>query len=100
MRLYTRSSTTGARDVADLRRWRHRGLLVTGLRQQVGELRVLIAGSRRLVVRATDRTVDAVAVEGHRRTALPTSTWRSHRIRLVLRHGRWVVDEVEAQPAR
>ena len=55
---------------------------------------------RRLVVRVTDRTVDAVAVDAHRRTALPTSAWRSHRVRLLLRHGRWVVDEAVAQPAR
>jgi hypothetical protein len=101
-RLYTPSSAAGARDAADLREWRHCGLRVTGLRQQVAELRVLAVGPRRLVVRATDRTVDAVAVAvgEHRRTALPISAWRSHRIRLVLRHGRWVVDEAEAQPAR
>jgi hypothetical protein len=98
--LYSRSSAAGAHDVADLRRWHHRGLRVVGLRQQVSDLRVLVARPRRLVVRATDRTVDAVAVGERRRTALPVSTWRSHRIRFLLRQGHWVVDEVVAQPAR
>jgi hypothetical protein len=98
--LYTPGSRTGAHDVTELRRWRGRGLRVEGLRQQVAELRVVLREPRRLVVRVTDRTVDAVAVAAHRRTALPTSAWRTHRVRLLRRHGRWVVDRVVAQPAR
>jgi hypothetical protein len=98
--LYTPRSPAGARDVAELRQWRERGLRVVGLHQQVAELRVVRHRPGRLVVRVTDRTVDAVAVGVHRRTALPTGTWRRHRIRLVRRDGRWVVDEVVAQPAR
>jgi hypothetical protein len=98
--LYAPGSATGVRDVAELRQWGERGLRVEGLRQQVAGLRVVRHRPGRLVVLVTDRTVDAIAVGAHRRTALPTSAWRCHRVRLVRRHGRWVVDEVVAQPAR
>jgi hypothetical protein len=98
--LYTRSSATGARDVTDLRRWRDRRLRVVGLRQQVTRLRVLVDRPRRIVVEATERTVHAIAVAGHRRTALPVSAWSTHRIRLRHGAGRWLVAEVDAQPAR
>jgi len=98
-RLYAPGSRTGARDVADLRRWRRRGLRVVGLRQQVAALRLRVPASHDLVLTVTDRTVDGIAV-GHRRTALPTSGWVTHRIRLRRVHGRWLVDEVVAQPAK
>lgn len=98
--LYTPDSPTGAHDVTELRRWRDRGLRVEGLRQQVAALRVVLQHPCRLVVRVTDRTVDAIAVDAHRRTALPTSAWQTHRVRLLRRHGRWVVDRAVAQPAR
>jgi hypothetical protein len=98
--LYTRRSRSGGQDVADLRRWRSRALRVVGLRQQVAELRVRVDTPHRLVVAVTDRTVDAVAVGRDRRTALPRSEWRAHRIRLLRVHDRWRVDEVVAQPAR
>lgn len=98
--LYARSSATGARDVADLSRWHERRLRVVGLRQQVARLRVLVARPRRVVVEATERTVDATAVARHRRTALPDSAWATHRIRFRRVDGRWVVVEVKAQPAR
>jgi len=97
-RLYTTGSRTGARDVAELRRWHRRGLRVVGLRQQVAALRLRVPTSHSLVLTVTDRTVDGIAV-GQRRTALPTSAWVTHRIRLRRLHGRWLVDEV-AQPAR
>jgi hypothetical protein len=99
--LYTARSHTGARDVSELRRWRDRGLRVVGLRQQVAEIRVRDATGHRLVLRVTERTVDGVAADGHRRTALPASAWMTHRIRLRRTGGRWRVDEVVvAQPAR
>jgi hypothetical protein len=98
--LYTRRSRSGAQDVADLRRWQHRGLRVLGLRQQVATLRVRVDTSHRLLLTVTDRTVDAVAAGRDRPTALPRSAWTTHRIRLLRVHGRWLVDEVVAQPAR
>jgi hypothetical protein len=99
-RLYTAHSRTGARDVADLRRWRARRLRVVGLGQQVARLRVLAETSRRLSLEVTERTVGGVAVRGHRRTALPTSGWVTHRIRMHRVRGRWLVAEVSLQPAR
>jgi hypothetical protein len=98
--LYTARSRTGARDVANLRRWRRRGFRVVGLREQVAELHVRGATTRGLVLRVTDRTVGGVALGGGRRTALPSSAWATHRIRLVRRRGRWRVVEVVPQPAR
>ncbi len=98
--LYTRRSRSGAQDAADLRRWRQRGLRVVGLREQVAGLLVRVDTSHRLLVAVTDRTVDAVAVGRDRRTALPRSAWTTHRIRFLRVRGRWLVDEVVAQPAR
>jgi hypothetical protein len=99
-RLYTAGSQTGARDLAELRRWRARGVRVVGLRQQVAAVRVLHESTRRLVLRVTDRTVDGVAVGHHRRTAIPRSAWATHRISLQRAKGCWLVEEVVAQPAR
>jgi hypothetical protein len=65
----------------------------------VAALRVRVQSAHRLVLSVTDRTVDGIAV-GHRRTALPVSAWAIHGIGLRLVHGRWLVDEVVAQPAR
>lgn len=98
--LYTPRSRTGARDVTELGRWRGRGFRVDGLRQQVSELEVGRHTAQILVLRVTDRTVGGIAVRGDRRTALPTSAWTTHRIRLRHADGRWLVDEVVAQPAR
>jgi hypothetical protein len=99
--LYTAGSRTGARDVHDLRRWRSRGLRVVGLRQQVAALHVRAETTRSLVLTVADRTVGALAVGHHRRTALPRSDWTSHLIRLRREQGGdWVVAEVVVQPAR
>lgn len=98
-RLYTPGSRTGAGDVADLRRWRDRGLRVVGLRQQVAGIGLRRHTRGHLVLTVTERTVDGIAV-GRRRTALPVSGWETHVISLRHVHGRWLVDEVVAQPAR
>lgn len=99
-RLYRRGSSTGRRDVHDLRRWTRRGLRVTGLCQQVAALRVVRSGSRQLVVVVTDRTVGGIALGVGRRTPVPVGDWARHRIALVRVDGRWRVAEVRAQPAR
>jgi len=99
-RLYTPRSRAGRSDVRDLHRWHRRGLRVVGLRQQVVRLVVRAETSYRLVLTVTDRTVDAIAVGHHRRTALPASAWARHRIRLRRAHGTWLVDDVVDQPAR
>jgi hypothetical protein len=101
-RLYVAGSRTGARDRHDLRRWAARGLRVTGLRQQIRSLRILVRTSRRVVVVVTDRTVGGVAVGAARSTAVPASGWETHRIILRAHGDQWRVAEAraDAQPAR
>jgi hypothetical protein len=99
-RLYARGSSTGRRDVQNLRRWTDRGLHVTGLRQQVAALRVVRRGGGRLVVVVTDRAVGGVAIGPGVATAVPIGGWTTHRISLVLMSGHWRVAQVGAQPAR
>jgi hypothetical protein len=101
--LYTPGSRTGSRDVADLKRWRRRGLRVVGLRQQVAEARVAPDAHGRLVVVVTDRTVDGVAVGAGRRTSVPQSAWATHRVSLRHTADGWRVEEVTlsaSQPAQ
>ena len=68
------------------------------MRQQVFDVQVLHAGPRRLVVRVTDRLVDAVAVGRRRTRALPQDSPSTTRLVLRKDAGRW--REVEAYPAR
>jgi hypothetical protein len=99
-RLYVPGSSTGARDVHDLRRWVGRGLRVIGLRQQVLSVELATRAPQRIVVVVTDRTVDGIAVGVRRRTAVPASAWATHRI-VLRRVGRsWRVAEARSQPAR
>ena len=92
-RLYVAGSRTGRRDVRDLRRWRERGLRVTGLRQQVAALSLRRRTPGRLTVVVIDRTVDGVALGGPYRQGLPRSAWQAHRIRLRRVGGTWLVAE-------
>jgi hypothetical protein len=92
-RLYAAGSRTGRRDVADLERWRHRGLRVVGLCQQVSAAHLAADGRRRLTVVVTDRTVDGIAVGAGRRTSVPRSDWATHRISLLHTASGWLVDE-------
>ena len=97
-RLYAPASRAGAADVAMLRRWRERGLVVRRMREQVFGLDVLRDEPRRLVVRVTDRLVDAVAVGASGARALPQDAPSTTRVVLVRTGGRWRV--AEAYPAR
>lgn len=99
-RLYLPGSRAGRADVADLRRWRRRGLRVTGLRQQLASVRVVRQRRRRLVVLVTERTVGGIVVGLARRRLLPRSSWAVHRIVLVRSAAGWRVVEARAQPAR
>jgi hypothetical protein len=92
--LYLPGSRAGQRDVSELERWRHRGLRVVGLRQQVSSARVARDGRDTLVMVVTERTVDGVAVGRSRRTTLPVGGWATHRIRLRRITGEWRLDEV------
>lgn len=96
--LYAVGSRTGRRDVRDLERWRHRGLRVTGLHQQVAAVSLRRRTPGRLVLMVIDRTVDGVAVGGPHRLALPRSAWLTHRVMLRRVGGTWVVDEARLGP--
>lgn len=101
-RLYVAGSRTGRRDVSDLRRWRERGLRVTGLRQQVAALSLRRRSPGRLTVVVIDRTVDSVALGGPYRQGLPRSAWQAHRITLRRVGDTWLVADAlpVRQPAR
>lgn len=71
-RLYTRGSSAGLADVALLREYAARGLVVRGLRMQLLRARVLVARPRRLELEVTDRLSAASAV----RATDPTASWR------------------------
>jgi hypothetical protein len=100
-RLYVDGSAAGAADVALLRRYLARGLVVRGLRMQLLRARVLTSRPRLLEVEVTDRVAAAVAVRpgtrpdtraGSRRLPSDAATTR----RLVLRRvgGVWLMEQV------
>jgi hypothetical protein len=102
--LYAARSRAGAADLALLRRYTARGLVVRGMRMQVLRARVLTRRPRLLVLEITDRLAAAEAV----RAADPTLARRlpgsvaSTRV-LVLRRlagGPWVMARVSAASGR
>jgi hypothetical protein len=97
-RLYARGSVAGLRDVADLARWRKRGLRVAGLRQQLTSLHVVRHSVGSLLVQVTERTVGGVALGRRTRLGVPQSAWASHRIALERVGRRWLVSEVRMSP--
>ncbi|MFB9313896.1 nuclear transport factor 2 family protein [Nocardioides plantarum] len=97
-RLYTPGSVAGARDIAMLRAWTHRGARVTELTTQVLRLQVLSDRGRRLVLVVTDR-VAQVGVAGVASVGgLPRDRPSTRRIVLVRTAGRWRVASVSPQP--
>ncbi|NPC96751.1 hypothetical protein [Nocardioides sp. zg-DK7169] len=92
--LYAPGSAAGRRDVAMLRAWTRRGLMVRDLSTQVLRLDVRRARPERLVLDVTDRVVGGVAAGRGTRLALPTD--RASRRVLVLRReeDRWRVVSV------
>jgi hypothetical protein len=102
--LYTGSSRAGAADVALLRRYTARGLVVRGMRMQVLRARVLTHRPRLLVLEVTDRLAAAVAVrvtDAATARRLPGDA-ASTRV-LVLRRprsGPWVMARVSAAGGR
>jgi hypothetical protein len=94
--LYTARSVAGVRDVAMLRRWRGRGLVVRDLTTQVLAARVLEHTGDRIVVGVTDRLTRAVAMGSGVRRVLPAdlaSTWTVTLRRVA---GEWLVSAVRA----
>jgi hypothetical protein len=92
--LYVRGSSTGAADVRLLRRYRSRGLRVTGMRTQVLDARVLAARPGRCTLRVTDRLASAVAVHHGRATRLPRDAAGATVVTLVHQAGVWRVARV------
>ena len=92
--LYTPASVAGRRDVAMLRAWTARGLVVRGLRTQLLSVRELgrTASTWRLLV--SDRLVGGVAVGSGARWPLPRDGASVRTVRLRLLDGRWRVAAV------
>ncbi|HEX2894617.1 MAG TPA: hypothetical protein VHO29_11515 [Marmoricola sp.] len=102
-RLYTSGSAAGDSDVALLRRYVARGLVVRDLSMQVLRARVLVRRPRRLELEVTDRLAAAVAgrsgdVRSVRR--LPESTVSTHLVVLRRPVRVWLVARVSAVPDR
>ncbi len=96
--LYAAGSVAGRRDVAMLRQWRSRGLVVQGLRTEVLALRVLERSADRMVLEVTDRVRGgrAVALRGEDgvRRPLPRDLPTRRRVSLRAVAGEWRVSSV------
>lgn len=105
-RLYAPRSRAGAADVALMRRYVARGLVVRGMRMQVLRVRVITARPRLLQLQVTDRLAAALAVGVGDPTAarrLPADAASTHL--LVLRRsgpgrGSWLMARVSASSGR
>jgi hypothetical protein len=98
-RLYTPRSSARAADVALLRRYAVRGLVVRGMRMQVLRARVLATRPRRLELEVTDRLAAAVAVRRGDPAAarwLPTDAATTRHLVLRRIRGHWLMAEVSA----
>ena len=88
----------GEADLRLLRRYRARGLRVTGMRTQVLALHVLEQRPHRRRVEVSDRLAGAVVVGGGRRTTLPRDAASTRVVTLVQAPGgRWRVAAVTAR---
>lgn len=93
--LYPQGSTAAAADVRLLRDYAARGLRVRGLGTQVGSVRVLARGPRRVELVVVERVYGAVV--GHDRCRrLPGDGWHVRDITLIRREDRWLVSRVAA----
>jgi hypothetical protein len=95
-RLYTEGSPAGAADVALLRSYAARGLVVHGLSMQLLSVRLVVDRPARLELEVTDRLVGATAVRSSdsRAFALPADA-ASTRVLVIRRvDGCWLMDRV------
>jgi hypothetical protein len=95
-RLYTPGSSAGDADVEMLREYGARGFRVVGMEMQILRVEVLDHRPGEWLLEVTDRLHDAVAVSEAERIRLPRDRASTRELRLVRRHGRWLVDEVRA----
>lgn len=91
--LYTPGSVAGERDVAMLRRWLDRGLVVDGMRTQVLSLHQVRRTADRWVLAVTDRIVHGVA-RGATTERLPTDAATTRTVTLRVVGDRWLVSSV------
>jgi len=99
--LYTNGSTAGAGDVALLRRYRLRGLVVRDLGMQVLRARVMVDRPRLVELEVSERLSSAVAFEasvGSR--ALPRDRATTHRLVLRRVDGTWRMARVSVLPGQ
>ena len=92
--LYRPGSATGERDVAMLRAYVRRGLVVEGLSTQVVEVRELSRGDELLVLDVTDRVSGGTVVGRGVRRALPHDAVSRREVELRRRGDVWRVVEV------
>ncbi len=97
--LYTPASVAGRRDVAMLRAWTARGLVVRDLRTQLLAVDVLAHTRSTWTLRVTDRLVSGVAVGPDVRRPLPRDEPTTRTVRLRLVDGAWCVASAR-QPGR
>jgi hypothetical protein len=100
--LYVPASSAGAADVALLRRYAARGLVVRDLRMQVLRARVLVTRPRRVTLEVTDRLAGARAVRVDRTDAarrLPADTASTRILELRRVGGRWLMARVSSSPS-
>lgn len=88
--LYTQGSVAGQRDVAMLRRWLERDLVVAGLQMQVLSLREVVHTDDRMVLDVVDRVVGG-SVGG---VALPVDAPSARTLVLRRVDGEWRVSAV------
>jgi hypothetical protein len=89
--LYTRDSLAGRRDVAMLRAWTARGLVVRGLRTQLLAVDEQAQSRSAWSLRVTDRLVGGVATGRGVRRPLPRDQPTTRTVRLRWVDGAWLV---------
>lgn len=97
--LYAPGASAGRADVALLRRYIARGLVVLDLRMQVLRARVLVARPDRLEMEVTDRLASATAVRTGEKAIgrrLPADGPTTRRLVLRRERGQWLMASVSA----
>ena len=93
-RLYTPRSRTGAVDLAMLRSYLRRGLVVEGMDTQVLAADVRASDATHLTLVVTDRLATATAVGAGTSQRLPRDRASNHTVELLKTGDAWLVDEV------